>query len=116
MSVLAEAISVIVCNAALQQGYPGAVAGFAADVPAGSFCTDGLIARAGFLAIEEAEFFLGLLRASGVRSHGFVVETSPVQAVKDALAQLEPAPDEIVVTFPTLSVTCTSTAGVEPSA
>jgi len=40
---------------------------------------------------------LRLLRQSGVRAQGFVVETNPVQAAKDALAQLEPPPDEIVV-------------------
>jgi hypothetical protein len=40
---------------------------------------------------------LGLLRASSVPSQGFVVECGPVQAAKDALAQLEPPPDEIVV-------------------
>lgn len=40
---------------------------------------------------------LSLLRESGVRSQGFVVETGPVQAAKDALVQLEPPPDEIIV-------------------
>ena len=40
---------------------------------------------------------LRLLRASSIPAQGFVVETSPVQAAKDALAQLEPRPDEIVV-------------------
>ena len=40
---------------------------------------------------------LGLLRSSGIRAQGFVVDTSPVQAVKDALEQLEPLPNEIVV-------------------
>ncbi|HEY7537262.1 MAG TPA: universal stress protein [Gaiellaceae bacterium] len=40
---------------------------------------------------------LGLLRASSIPAQGFVVETSPVQAAKDALVQLEPPPDEIVV-------------------
>jgi hypothetical protein len=40
---------------------------------------------------------LTLLRASDIPAQGFVVETSPVQAVKDALHQLEPKPDEIVV-------------------
>lgn len=40
---------------------------------------------------------LTLLRDSSVLADGFVVETSPVQAVKDALTQLEPPPDEIVV-------------------
>ena len=40
---------------------------------------------------------LDFLRAAGIHAQGFVVETGPVQAVKDALAQLEPAIDEIVV-------------------
>jgi hypothetical protein len=40
---------------------------------------------------------LAALRASAIPAQGFVVETSPVQAAKDALAQLEPRPDEIVV-------------------
>src|SRR5213080_1596218 len=37
------------------------------------------------------------LREAGITAQGFVVETGPVQAAKDALAQLEPAVDEIVV-------------------
>ena len=40
---------------------------------------------------------LTVLREAGVPAQGFVVETGPVQAVKDALAQLEPRVDEIVV-------------------
>lgn len=40
---------------------------------------------------------LDLLRESSIPAQGFVVECSPVQAAKDALAQLEPPPDEIVV-------------------
>jgi hypothetical protein len=46
---------------------------------------------------RRLEKTLGLLRGSSIPSQGFVVETSPVQAAKDALEQLEPAPDEIVV-------------------
>jgi hypothetical protein len=37
------------------------------------------------------------LRGAGIPAQGFVVECGPVQAVKDALAQLEPKIDEIVV-------------------
>ncbi len=48
---------------------------------------------------------LKALREDGVATQGFVVETGPVQAVKDALVQIEPAIDEIVV----------STHGVERS-
>ena len=37
------------------------------------------------------------LREAGLSAQGFVVDTGPVQAAKDALAQLEPKVDEIVV-------------------
>jgi len=40
---------------------------------------------------------LDLLRQSSIPAQGFVVECSPVQAAKDAIEQLEPPPDEIVV-------------------
>lgn len=40
---------------------------------------------------------LDALRQSGLAAQGFVVDCGPVQAVKDALAQLEPSVDEIVV-------------------
>jgi len=40
---------------------------------------------------------LSVLRDEGISAHGLVVETDPVTAVKDALAQLEPAVDAIVV-------------------
>lgn len=46
---------------------------------------------------RRLDIVLKALRAAGVAAQGFVVETGPVQAVKDALAQLEPAVDEIVV-------------------
>jgi hypothetical protein len=40
---------------------------------------------------------LKALRAAGITAQGMVVETGPVQAAKDALAQLDPPVDEIVV-------------------
>jgi methylmalonyl-CoA mutase cobalamin-binding subunit len=40
---------------------------------------------------------LKALREAGFAVQGFVVETGPVQAVKDALAQLEPKVDQVVV-------------------
>lgn len=46
---------------------------------------------------RRLEKTLGLLRSSGIPAQGFVVDTSPLQAVKDALAQLEPAPDQIII-------------------
>src|SRR5439155_13382260 len=40
---------------------------------------------------------LDSLHEAGISAHGLVVDTSPVDAVKDALAQLDPRPDRIVV-------------------
>jgi predicted deacetylase len=40
---------------------------------------------------------LETLREDGIKASGFVVDADPVAAVRDALAQLEPRPDEIVV-------------------
>jgi len=40
---------------------------------------------------------LAMLRGEGISAHGLVVESDPVTAVRDALAQLEPPVDEIVV-------------------
>jgi sulfur carrier protein ThiS len=37
------------------------------------------------------------LHADGISAHGLVVDADPVTTVKDALAQLEPRPDEIIV-------------------
>jgi len=40
---------------------------------------------------------VAMLRDEGIAAHGLVVESDPVTAVRDALAQLEPAVDAIVV-------------------
>jgi hypothetical protein len=40
---------------------------------------------------------LAMLREEGIPAHGFVVETDPVTAVRDALAQLDPPVDQIVL-------------------
>lgn len=40
---------------------------------------------------------MAALREAGVPAHGFVVESDPVDAVRDALATLEPPPTEIIV-------------------
>jgi hypothetical protein len=73
VSVLAEAISVVMSCSAVQRHYPGGLAALARDTPAGSFCSDGLLARAGFTSRGAAEFFAALMRASGltqfVRGH-----------------------------------------------
>jgi hypothetical protein len=70
--------------------------------------------RQGYVVYEDTrraaagrrlERTLKLLRDAGVAAQGFVVETGPVQAAKDALAQLEPPVDRIII----------STHGVEMS-
>ncbi len=62
--------------------------------------------RQGYVVYEDTrrasagrrlEKTLSFLREAGIPAQGFVTECSPVQAVKDALAQLEPKVDEIVV-------------------
>jgi hypothetical protein len=62
--------------------------------------------REGYVVYEDTrraaagrrlEQTLGVLRAEGIPASGLVVETDPVAATRDALAQLEPPPDEIVV-------------------
>jgi hypothetical protein len=40
---------------------------------------------------------LALMRSHGVNADGFVVDADPVDAVRDSFRQLEPPPDEIVV-------------------
>jgi hypothetical protein len=46
---------------------------------------------------RRLEKTLGVLRSEDIPAHGLVVETDPVTAVRDALAQLEPAVDEVIV-------------------
>jgi hypothetical protein len=46
---------------------------------------------------RRLEKTLQLLRDEGISAHGLVVECDPVMAVRDAVAQLEPPPDEIIV-------------------
>jgi hypothetical protein len=48
-------------------------------------------------ASRRLERTLGTLREAGIHADGFVVDSDPVEAVRDALAQLEPPPDEVVV-------------------
>jgi hypothetical protein len=46
---------------------------------------------------RRLERTLKLLRNDGISAHGLVVESDPVTAVRDALAQLEPRVDEILL-------------------
>jgi hypothetical protein len=48
-------------------------------------------------AVRRLDKTISALREAGFTTLGFVVDTGPVQAVRDALAQLEPKVDEIIV-------------------
>jgi hypothetical protein len=62
--------------------------------------------REGYVVYEDTrrasagrrlERTLEALRSEGIAATGYVVESDPVAAVRDALVQLEPRPDEIIV-------------------
>ena len=62
--------------------------------------------REGYVVYEDTrrasagrrlERTLAALRAAGISAHGLVVDSEPVDAVRDALAQLEPRPTKIIV-------------------
>src|SRR5262245_57527051 len=62
--------------------------------------------REGYVVYEDTrraaagrrlEHTLKALRSAGIPASGMVVESDPVAATRDALAQIEPPPDEIVV-------------------
>lgn len=67
MSVLAEAISVIVPRAVLDAKYPGGLAAYHADCPNETFCTDEHLTRVGFMSPVDVEAYVRRLQ-----SHGFV--------------------------------------------
>jgi hypothetical protein len=62
--------------------------------------------REGYVVYEDTrrasagrrlERTLGMLREAAIAAHGLVVDSDPVNAVRDAIAELEPPPDEIIV-------------------
>ena len=76
MSVLAEAISVIISRAAIDKSYPGGYAALERDAPTETICTDGYLVRVGFYAMDDAQFFLRMLAASGlvIERHGIAID------------------------------------------
>ena len=65
MSVVCESISVIVRCDVLNAKYPGGVAGFEADAPNDTYCSDGLIGRIGFMTPWQADLFIERLCGFG---------------------------------------------------
>jgi len=66
MAVLAEALSVIVRRDSIDRKYRGGWSAFVASVPNSTFCTDGEIARVGFMDPRDVESFIGRLQTAGL--------------------------------------------------
>src|SRR6185369_5487283 len=67
MSVLVEAHSIIVRCDAIEARYAGGWEQFSADVPNRTLCSDGEIARVGFMSPADAEAYTNHLRRCGLR-------------------------------------------------
>jgi hypothetical protein len=80
MAVLIEGISVIVRRDAIGSRFAGGWAAFAAAVPNHTLCTDGDVARVGFMAPADVEAFVDELTPYGLSSNGltmrFVIDGS----------------------------------------
>lgn len=63
MSVLCEALSVLVRAATLDEKYPGGLEAYRAAVPNETWCSDGKLTRVGFMRPEDVVNYLGVLRA-----------------------------------------------------
>jgi hypothetical protein len=66
MAVLVEAISVIVRRRAIDAKFPGGWAAFAADAPNRTLCSDGEIARVGFMSPADVETYVQSLEKLGL--------------------------------------------------
>lgn len=67
VAVLCEAISIIVRVDALNERFPGGLAGYAEAVPNRTFCCDGSLARVGFMSPADAARWIDLIAARGLR-------------------------------------------------
>jgi hypothetical protein len=66
MSVLCEAISVIVPRDVLERLWPGGVEAYAASIPNRTFCADGRLTRVGFMHPNDVGHHLNGLAAAGL--------------------------------------------------
>lgn len=91
MAVLIEAISVVVRHDAIESRFKGGMAAFLKTIPNGTFCSDGQLARVGFMVPPDVSAWIDDLEAGGLR---FVDEGKAVDlCVVDQLRGLTvPAP------------------------
>lgn len=66
MSVLVQAISVIVRSSSIEQKYPGGMAAYARDCPNQTFCADKHLTRVGFMDQSDAQAYVGKLQMQGL--------------------------------------------------
>lgn len=67
MAVLVEAISVIVRRDSIDDRYVGGWGAFEQHVPNATLCTDGSLARVGFMGPPDAKAFIADLETAGLR-------------------------------------------------
>lgn len=91
MAVLCEALSVIVRRDAIDARYPGGWDAFAAAAPNDTLCTDGALARVGFMAPPEVDRFLRRLVAAGLRfmADGRCVDLAVVDQLRGPTARVD---------------------------
>ena len=88
MAVLVEAISVVVRREAIDRSFTGGWDSFVSLVPNATLCTDGQLARVGFMDPKAAERFVNSLR-----SHGLVF-LSEAKCVDIAVVDQQGGPTE----------------------
>lgn len=66
MSVLAEALSVVVRRSVLDAKYPGGAAQYRLDCPNGTFCEDEHLTRVGFMTPEDVGVYITRLEREGL--------------------------------------------------
>ncbi len=65
MSVVCDCISVVVRCEQVELGYPGGLTAYKADAPNDTYCSDGHIARIGFMTPWNADAFIERLTGHG---------------------------------------------------
>src|SRR4051812_30763383 len=78
MSVLAEAISVVVPVGVVSTKYPGGMSGYRRDCPNRTFCADEYLTRIGFMDPRDVQSFVGSLQMKGLV---FVVKGTAIDLV-----------------------------------
>jgi eukaryotic-like serine/threonine-protein kinase len=66
MSVLAEAISIVIQKRTLDSKYPGGASAYREQRPNATYCEDAYLTRVGFMRPQDVQFFVGQLQLHGI--------------------------------------------------